>query len=73
MFGNRPFFGLFVPEQRLSKAISARHHYSAKRPNATVAQLAEQLICNQQVGSSNLPGGSNMSSPGFDSPGQRAR
>ena len=30
----------------------------SKSVNATVAQLEEQLICNQQVGSSNLPGGS---------------
>ena len=47
-----------------SKAICPRLHYSANSAHATVAQLVEQLTCNQQVGSSNLPGGSEF----YDAP-----
>src|SRR3989339_1224602 len=54
-----------------SKAICELPDYSGGHTCATVAQPEEQLICNQQVGSSNLPGGSLPPRPsGWSAPAQ---
>jgi hypothetical protein len=53
-----------VAQPGSASALGAEGHrfksYHPDHLNATVAQLAEQLICNQQVVSSSLTGGSNL-------------